>query len=278
MRLLAALVLCSIVALPAVARNAARASDDDAAIREVVRKYVDAREKRDPNLIAALFAEDADQITTSGEWRRGRDNVVRGALASSQSNPGARQITIEMVRFLGPGVAIADGRYEIRGSQADDARRMWTTFVLMRGGSGEWRVAAIRNMVPTGGVPASQEFAAASGALDFEYFKAKVQPIFLAKRAGHARCIACHGSGTPLRLQPLAPGATTWNDEDARKNFDAVRRVVVPGSVTKSRLLVHPLTEEAGGDFYHSGGKHWSSQNDDEWRTLQAWVLGQTLK
>src|SRR5207302_9213246 len=66
---------------------------------------------------------------------------------------------------------------------------------------------------------------------------------------GHARCIACHGSGTPLRLQPLAPGATTWSDEDARKNFEAVRRVVVPGSVPKSRLLVHPLTEEAGGEI-----------------------------
>ena len=277
MRLLAALVLYSIATLPAIARNAVPA-DDDAAIREVVRKYVDAREKRDPNLIAALFTEDADQITTSGEWRRGRDNVVRGGLASSQSNPGARQIAIEAVRFLAPGVAIADGRYEIRGSQAGDQRRMWTTFVLMRGGSGEWRVAAIRNMVPTGSLPASQEPAAASGSLDYEYFKTRVQPIFLAKRAGHARCIACHGSGTPLRLQPLAPGATTWNDEDARKNFEAVRRVVVPGSVTKSRLLVHPLTEEAGGDFYHSGGKHWSSQNDAEWRTLKAWVLGETSK
>jgi len=138
--------------------------------------------------------------------------------------------------------------------------------------------AALRNMVQTGGLPASQEPAAASGSLDYEYFKTKVQPIFLAKRTGHARCIACHGSGTPLRLQPLAPGATTWNDEDARKNFEAVRRVVVPGSVTKSRLLVHPLTEEAGGDFYHSGGKHWSSQNDAEWRTLKAWVLGETTK
>jgi hypothetical protein len=111
--------------------------------------------------------------------------------------------------------------------------------------------------------------------VDYEFFKTKVQPIFVAKRAGHARCIACHVSGTPLRLQPLAPGATTWTEEDSRKNFEAVRRVVVPGSV-KSRLLMHPLAEDAGGDFYHNGGKHWSSQNDAEWKTLKAWVLGQT--
>jgi hypothetical protein len=114
-----------------------------------------------------------------------------------------------------------------------------------------------------------------TGSLDYAFFKTKVQPIFVAKRAGHARCIACHGSGTPLRLQPLPPGATTWNEEDSRKNFEAVRRVVVPGSL-KSRLLLHPLTEDAGGDFYHSGGKHWSSQNDAEWQTLKAWVMGRT--
>ena len=40
----------------------------------------------------------------------------------------------------------------------------------------------------------------AQASLDYEYFKAKVQPIFMTKRPGHARCIACHISGTPLRL------------------------------------------------------------------------------
>jgi hypothetical protein len=111
--------------------------------------------------------------------------------------------------------------------------------------------------------------------LDYEFFKTRVQPIFLAKRTGHARCVACHVSGTPLRLQPLSPGGANWNEEDTRKNFEAVRRMVVPGS-TKSRLLIHPLAEEAGGDFFHNGGKHWASQNDPEWQTLKAWVLGQT--
>ena len=115
--------------------------------------------------------------------------------------------------------------------------------------------------------------APAPASLDYETFKAKVQPIFLAKRAGHARCISCHSSGTPLRLQPLAAGKTMWTDEESRKNFDAVKRVVIPGSL-KSMLLVHPLAEQAGGDFFHNGGKHWSSQNDPEWQTLKAWVLG----
>ena len=124
---------------------------------------------------------------------------------------------------------------------------------------------------------ASQQVASVSvtaAPLDYEFFKSRVQPIFVAKRAGHARCVSCHASGTPLRLQPLPRGSTTWSEEDSRKNFQAVQRVVVPGSVTKSRLLVHPLAEDAGGDFYHNGGKHWNSQSDPEWQTLKTWVLG----
>jgi hypothetical protein len=116
----------------------------------------------------------------------------------------------------------------------------------------------------------------ASASLDYDYFKTRVQPIFLAKRPGHARCIACHGSGTPLRLQPLAPGAATWTDEESRKNFEVIRRVAQPGNL-KSRLLTHPLEEQAGGDFYHNGGKHFASQSDPEWQVLKAFVMGQTL-
>jgi len=133
-----------------------------------------------------------------------------------------------------------------------------------------------RSTIPLALFVASSVVAAAQTPppLDYDVFKTRVQPIFLAKRPGHARCISCHGSGTPLRLQPLTPGATTWSEEESRKNFEAVRRVVMPGNL-KSRLLMHPLAEAAGGDFFHNGGKHWTSQDDPEWQTLKAWVLGQ---
>jgi hypothetical protein len=115
--------------------------------------------------------------------------------------------------------------------------------------------------------------APADASLDFNYFKDRVQPIFVKKRPGHARCIACHGQGTPLRLQPPTVGGTSWTDEDSRKNFELMRRVVQPGNA-KSRLLVHALDEKAGGDFYHNGGKHWSTQDDPEWQILRTWVMG----
>jgi hypothetical protein len=113
--------------------------------------------------------------------------------------------------------------------------------------------------------------------LDYAFFRDRVQPIFLNKRPGHARCIACHESGTP-RLQALSPGATTWNEEQSHKNFDAWKAVVVVGKPLASPLLLHPLAKDAGGDPFHAGGKHFKSQDDPEWQTLAAWVRGEKVE
>jgi hypothetical protein len=118
---------------------------------------------------------------------------------------------------------------------------------------------------------------AGSKELNYEVFKTRVQPILLAKRPGHARCVSCHSQGTPLRLQPLSKGSSTWNEEESRKNFEVIKRVAIPGNM-KSMLLIHPLAEAAGGDFFHNGGKHWNSQNDPEWLILKAFVSGETPK
>ena len=112
--------------------------------------------------------------------------------------------------------------------------------------------------------------------LDFDVFKTRVQPIFLAKRPGLARCSVCHTQGTPFRLQPLAPGASSWNEEASRRNFEAVRRLVVPGDPQTSRLLTMPLAASAGGVAFHPGGKHWTSQSDPEWKTIAAWLRGES--
>jgi hypothetical protein len=117
----------------------------------------------------------------------------------------------------------------------------------------------------------AQESTSPSSSLDYTFFRDRVQPIFLAKRPGHARCIVCHDHTNP-RLQELSPGYTTWNEEQSRKNFSAWQRVVVPGDPMASRMLMHPLAAAAGGDPFHAGGKHWTSQSDPEWQTLAAWV------
>jgi uncharacterized protein (TIGR02246 family) len=126
--------------------------NEDAAIRAVVQKYVDARERMEAQAVEQLFTADADQLVSSGEWRKGRDAVVRGSIENSRNTGGKRTITVESVRFLSSDVAIADGRYELTGLAGGTTRMMWTTFILKKTGK-EWRIAAIRNMLPAAPAP-----------------------------------------------------------------------------------------------------------------------------
>ena len=114
-------------------------------------------------------------------------------------------------------------------------------------------------------------------ALDFGFYRDEVEPVFLHRRPGNARCVVCHSTGGGNSfLEPLPPGRETWDEEQSFRNFERVQRLVVPGAPLRSALLVNPLVEEAGGSRWHAGGKHWTSQDAEEWRTLAAWVRGRT--
>lgn len=131
---------------------------------------------------------------------------------------------------------------------------------------------------------ASQSSAAASSSnespgLDYDYFKTRVEPIFLKKRPTHARCYVCHEEANhALKLARLSPGSSTWTEDQSRRNFDTVSRLVTPGDPLGSILLQHPLAPEAGGDAFHSGGRQFESKSDPDWKTLADWVRGQKSK
>jgi hypothetical protein len=128
----------------------------------------------------------------------------------------------------------------------------------------------------SGSTGASSAASPDDATLDYEYFKTKVEPIFLKKRPGHARCVSCHAANhVRLHLVALSPGSSAWDEEQSRENFELVKAVAIPGDL-QSPILIHPLTQDAGGDFFHSGGKHFNSQSDPEWLTLKAFVMGKT--
>lgn len=121
------------------------------------------------------------------------------------------------------------------------------------------------------GTPASgaASSSAETPALDYEFFKTRVEPIFLKKRPTHARCYACHEEANhALKLAKLSPGSTSWTEEESRRNFEKVSQLVTPGDPLGSTLLHHPLAPEAGGDAFHSGGRQFESQSDPDWQTL----------
>ena len=143
---------------------------------------------------------------------------------------------------------------------------------------------SIRIVVTTAAVSALALAAAslvshAADAPDFDYFKAKVQPIFLTKRPGHARCVMCHAdANNALRLEKLPAGKDAWDEEQTRKNYDTVVKIVqAADDPLKSKMLIHPLAPEAGGDAFHSGGRQFKDKNDPLWKTIAAFAKGAKL-
>ncbi len=117
--------------------------------------------------------------------------------------------------------------------------------------------------------------------LDYEFFKTRVEPIFLKSRSeDHARCYVCHQvmrhGGGPLSLEMLPAGASFWTEEQSRHNFEVVSKLVVPGDPSLSLFLRMPLAPEAGGlADTHQGGRQFASEDDPDWQNMKAWVLGQ---
>ena len=128
---------------------------------------------------------------------------------------------------------------------------------------------------------AAQGPSASKPSLDYEFYKTRVEPIFLKKRfPDHARCYTCHEvsrhGGGPLSLERLAPGASSWTEEQSRANFQIVSKLVIPGSPMTSLFLIMPLAPEVGGIAdTHQGGRQFRSQDDPDFKAMEAWVRGE---
>lgn len=156
MRTVLTAVFMIALAGPASAQATAGGGGDEAAIRLVLQQHDDTRNKSDWKGLGALFTETAEQFTSAGEWRKGRAEIEKGvAQGMATSYKGGKYTTkIDKVQMLAPTVALADAAFEI-SNIAGGTRRGHTTFALVKSG-GQWRIAAVRSMVPTavGSTPA----------------------------------------------------------------------------------------------------------------------------
>jgi uncharacterized protein (TIGR02246 family) len=146
-----AALACVAVATATRAQDTGRAADE-AAIKAAIQAFIDTREANDAAGLTAILTPDVDQRQTSGNMRSGRDAVVSGSLATTRTTGGRRTITVDSLRFLSSDVAIADGRYDSVGRTDGTDQRMLTSIVLRREPDG-WKIAAIRNMLPTAPAP-----------------------------------------------------------------------------------------------------------------------------
>ena len=115
-------------------------------IHSLIDKYAQARETKDAELLKSILTADVDQLVSSGEWRNGKDESMKGMLRSSATNPGTRTLKVEKVRFLNAECGIADAKYEIQNADGT-IRKMWSTFIVVLN-EGVWKISGIRNMLP----------------------------------------------------------------------------------------------------------------------------------
>ena len=194
---------------------------------------------------------------------------------TSWTEEQSRRNFVEVARLVTPG-------------DPDNSRLLRAPLALGAGGRGlhtggtfwaskdepEWQALAewVRTADPPGGGEAVAE---ALPTLDFEFFRGCVQRIFLTTTPGALPCTECHGGGPAGFAGPIGEGREFWNEEESRRNFGVALRLIEPGEPTRSRLLMHPLAFEGGGDYTHNGPRRWRSMDDPEWQMLASWVRGE---
>jgi hypothetical protein len=122
-------------------------------------------------------------------------------------------------------------------------------------------------------LPADKYIPAAEPELDFEFFRSCVQRVFANPREGHIRCSNCHSSGL-IGFAPVPQSGSTWSDAEAKRAFQTITRLIIPGNPEQSRFMLKPLHPDGGGSYSHNGPRRWGTRDDPEWRMLAEWIRG----
>jgi hypothetical protein len=123
-------------------------------------------------------------------------------------------------------------------------------------------------------LPKDKYVAAKEPAIDFAFFRSCVQPVFQNPREGHIKCSNCHNAGL-IGFAPVPSDGKAWNDEEAKRAFGVITRLIVPGNPEQSRFLLKPLHPDGGGSYAHNGVRRWATRKDPEWQMLAGWVRGE---
>jgi HEAT repeat protein len=142
------------------------------------------------------------------------------------------------------------------------------------------RIAAAANALYSGESASNLLQQDISKYLDYEFFKAKVQPLFnQTARMDGKSCAHCHSTHTILRLhRPNERGSLT--EEQIRDNYFSALKVVNLLEPEKSLLLQKPLSDAStegvlnAAKLPHGGGKRWDGIDSAGYKTILEWIHG----
>lgn len=122
---------------------------------------------------------------------------------------------------------------------------------------------------------------------DFEYFKARVQPLLVKPGADGRACVMCHATQAGFALK--LPGKAGFTETQSRANFESVLRQVNRDAPKKSKVLLKPTrpNDNAGDPALegatHGGGTRWGRSTEEasgsvEYETVLDWIRGARTK
>ncbi|MEX0619881.1 MAG: hypothetical protein WDZ76_05790 [Pseudohongiellaceae bacterium] len=198
-----------------------------------------------PLRLQALTLEDGEAFWTEEQSRRNFENVVMLV------NPAAAGSSRLLTAPLAPA---AGGERHSGGIFWDSSEHS------------EYRLIAEWIATGTADAPAAE-----SVAVDFEFFRNCVQPVFVNPIENAMPCAECHSG--EFAVPP--PDNGYWTEAQSRQAFEDLLYLIDPGHPESSRFLHKPLHPDAGGDLMHNGGRRWFSADDPERQALVDWVAGE---
>ena len=135
-------------------------TENEAAVRGLIKAFVDSWNRHDMKMLAALFAEDADFVDVFGNWFKNRI-AIEQALTRRHATVFKDSLFTEKdfaVRFVKPDLAIVhlvielSGAIDRQGHQVPPALGVITSVV--HGVAGSWRIIALQNTTVAAHQPA----------------------------------------------------------------------------------------------------------------------------
>lgn len=121
------------------------ASADEAAIRAGAKAYAAAFNRQDAAALAAMFAQNAEQIDGEGAVTRGREAIGKRIAAGFESRgAGKMQIDIESLRLAAANVALERGSYVVRSAEGEVAKGTYSA-VHVKQKDGKWLIESLRD-------------------------------------------------------------------------------------------------------------------------------------
>jgi uncharacterized protein (TIGR02246 family) len=146
MRKLWMLATAVVLLVPGMAAQKTASTTDQEAIKKVVAEYTEAWNKHDGRALSMFYAQDGDLVSATGSKSKGRVEIEKAVARdfSSRSQAGKRTATIQSVRVIKPGVALADVAFETVGAPGAEGKGYST--LIMTKQDGRWWIAAQREM------------------------------------------------------------------------------------------------------------------------------------